>query len=186
MNATEILVDEHRLITRALSALETATNRLKTGENVYLRFFTGSAFFMNGFTETFHHNKEEEVLFPALVAVGLSKESDPMATLLADHTESRRLTGLLQQMMERYRAGDEKARDGIIENAKRLTCLHRQHMESEDSILYPMAEELISAQEKHRIGAAFSRVEFSKFGENMQETYQGLVERLEKESLRSE
>ena len=67
MKATEILMEEHRIIERVLTALERATTRLSKGQDVYLRFFTGTTVFIKNFSDGFHHQKEEGILFPVLI-----------------------------------------------------------------------------------------------------------------------
>ena len=67
MKATEILMEEHRVIERVLTALERAATRLSNGQEVYLRFFTGTTVFIKNFADGFHHQKEEGILFPAMI-----------------------------------------------------------------------------------------------------------------------
>jgi hemerythrin-like domain-containing protein len=184
MKATEILMDEHRVIERMLNALERATNRLGRGEEVYLRFFTGTVVFIRGFTDACHHKKEEMVLFPALVESGLAKDSGPLAVMLAEHAEGRRLALGMRQATERFQAGDIRMRETLVENARAYISLIRQHILKEDKVLFPMADKLIAVDLQERILNSFEPYDKDATGEGMHEKYYGLAERLENECLR--
>jgi hemerythrin-like domain-containing protein len=49
MEATDILMSEHRVIERVLAALETAVQRLEQGQEVRPGFFLDAADFIKGF-----------------------------------------------------------------------------------------------------------------------------------------
>lgn len=184
MKATEILIEEHRVIERVLNALEKAANRLSRGEDVYLRFFTGTTVFIKCFIDGSHHKKEEAVLFPALIENGLSKESGPVAVMLAEHEEGRRLAHMLRQSVERLQAGEVRKREAIVENATGYIKLLRLHIAKEDKILFPMADKVIPTTQQEQILDAFEQFERDDNGEGMHEKYYGLAGRLEKECLR--
>ncbi len=184
MKATDILMEEHRVIERVLTALERATHRLSRGEEVYLRFFTGTTVFIKGFTDACHHKKEEVVLFPALVENGLPKDSGPVAVMLAEHEEGRRLAQGMRQATERFQAGDIRMRDTLVQNAKAYINLLRQHISKEDKVLFPMADKVIPAAQQEQVLSAFERYDLDENGEGIQEKFYGLAERLEKECLR--
>jgi len=103
MKATEILMEEHRVIEGVLTSLETAAKRLSTGQAVAAGIFLKAADFIKGFADGCHHRKEEGVLFPALVANGMPKDSGPVAVMLAEHEEGRRLTRAMREGAERMR-----------------------------------------------------------------------------------
>ena len=65
MNATEILMDEHRVIERVLDALESAANLATQGGQIRPGFFIDASDFIKGFADGCHHMKEEGVLFKA-------------------------------------------------------------------------------------------------------------------------
>jgi hemerythrin-like domain-containing protein len=184
MKATKILMEEHRVIERVMNALERASKRLARGDDVYLRFFTGTAVFIRGFTDGCHYKKEESVLFPALIENDLSRESDPVAVMLAEHQEGRRLAQEMHQAVERFQAGDVRKRQVLVDKAADYIKLLRQHIYKEDNVLFPLADKIIPAPQQEQILQAFAQFEDDVTGENLHEKYYGLAERLEKECLR--
>ena len=184
MKATEVLMEEHRVIERVLIALERASSRLSKGEDVYIRFFTGATVFIKNFADGCHHQKEEGILFPAMLENGLSKESGPVAVMLAEHEEGRRLTQKIRQAIERLQTHDNVARNELAQSAMGYVKLLRQHIYKEDNILFPMADKVIPIDQQQQIMDAFKLVERDQMGDDVYEKYLGLAERLEQECLR--
>jgi hemerythrin-like domain-containing protein len=184
MKPTEILMEEHRVIERVLTALERAAGRLSRGEDVYLRFFIGTTVFIKNFVDGYHHKKEEGVLFPALVENGLNDEAGPVAMMLAEHEEERRLSQRMRQMTERLQAGDAHARDLVIQSGLGYVRLVRQHIIKEDKVLFPMADKVIPVNQQDQIIEAFNRIKYVEDGEELHEKYYGLADRLVQECVR--
>lgn len=184
MKATEILMEEHRVIERVLTALERAATRLSKGQDVYLRFFTGTTVFIKNFADGCHHQKEEGILFPAMVENGLSKEAGPIAVMLAEHEEGRRYTQKMRQALERLQTCDDASRNELVQNALGYVNLLRQHIYKEDNILFPMAGKVIPPDQQGQILEAFKLVERDETGEQVHEKYLSLATRLEQECLR--
>ena len=85
-----------------------------------------------------HHHKEEEVLFPALEQKGIPKDGGPIGVMLAEHEMKR---GYVKEL-----AG------GKIEAAGDIISLLRDHINKENNILYPMAEQVLSEEELAGMG----------------------------------
>ena len=74
MEATEILMQEHRVIERVLTTLEAGAARVDAGQPMRPGFFIEATDFVKGFADGCHHRKEEGVLFTAMVDSGLPRE----------------------------------------------------------------------------------------------------------------
>lgn len=70
MKATEILMEEHEVILRVLTALEMELVKLKAGKSKPA-FYVDAAEFIKGFADGCHHAKEEGVLFKYMEAAGI-------------------------------------------------------------------------------------------------------------------
>ena len=96
------------------------------------------------FTENFaepHHRKEEEVLFPELEKKGIAKEGGPIGVMLLEHEIKRDHVRKLQ------RAIDENNESQIRENGLAIIALLRDHINKENNILYPMAENVLNKED---------------------------------------
>jgi hemerythrin-like domain-containing protein len=179
MEATEILMAEHRVIERVLDALEQAATRLANGGPVPADFFLKAAEFIKGFADGCHHRKEEDVLFAELVAGGFSRESGPVAVMLGQHEEGRRLTRAMRETALRMRDGDVAAGGQVARFALSFVALLRDHISKEDSILFPLVDRTFSPERQTAVAAAFEHIEHEETGAGVHEKYLALASELE-------
>jgi hemerythrin-like domain-containing protein len=181
MKATDILMDEHRVIERVLTALEKAAGRLESGQT-RPGFFVDAAEFIKGFADGCHHKKEEGVLFVAMVAHGVPDRGGPVGVMLAEHEQGRVFTRAMHAAVQEWEAGDPLARSEVARNALGYIALLRQHIFKEDNVLFPMANRVIPPAEQDQVTEDFERVEHKETGEGVHEKYLALAEKLEKEA----
>jgi hemerythrin-like domain-containing protein len=173
---------EHRVIERVIASLEAQARRLAAGQNVRPGFFLDAADFIKGFADGCHHRKEEGVLFEAMAAAGLPKQAGPIGVMLAEHDQGRAFTRGLRDAATRLAAGETEARRSVVQNAMGYAALLRQHIQKEDGILFPLADQVIPDHLHERVAQDFERVEHEETGEGIHERYLGLAEALEHEA----
>lgn len=159
MQATDILMEEHRVIEKVLASLETAANRLSAGQAIPMNFFLKAADFIKNFADGCHHKKEEGILFVAMAANGMSQEIEPLSIMLEEHEQGRRLTRAMQEGAERVQRGETTALSQVIQSVLEYVALLRQHIQKEDHILFPMADDLIPVEQHQQIMADFNHIE---------------------------
>lgn len=182
MKATDTLMEEHRIIERVLTALEKQARRLDAGETVRPSFFLDAADFVRDFADGCHHEKEEDNLFPAMAAHGFSPDSGPLAVMLADHEEGRRLTGAMRAAAERLEGGEPEAATEVVRNAIGYVAVLRQHIMKEDNVLFPMAEQALPEEQKEQLAEAFADLDADEASEGVRQKYVALAEKLEAEA----
>lgn len=182
MQATEILSSEHRVIERVIASLEAQADRLDAGHPVRPGFFVDAAGFIKGFADGCHHLKEEGVLFERMVAAGLPREVGPVAVMLSEHEQGRTFTRGMQSAAERLAAGDTAAAHEVVANARGYAALLRQHIQKEDGILFPMADQMIPVAQHASVLEGFEQVEHEETGEGVHEKFLALAEALEREA----
>ncbi|NOY57840.1 MAG: hemerythrin, partial [Calditrichaeota bacterium] len=82
---------------------------------------------------------------------------------------------------ERLKDGDASAAEAVIENARNYSALLSQHIQKENNILYPMANQILSEEDQQNLQREFERVENDVVGKGVHEKYHRLVEELEKQ-----
>ena len=184
MKAIQILMEEHRVIERVLTALEIAAQRLQFGEEIRPAFFINVALLNKNYTDDCHHYKEESILFREMNTVGISNDSDPLATLLADHAQGREFTSALKDAAVAWERGDQRARPIVAHNALGYVSLLRHQLQKEAKILFPLVEQAIPIQQRERVDADFERTGQAEDNTGIQEKFRALAEVLEKESTR--
>lgn len=181
MNATEILMDEHRVIERVLDALESAANLATQGGQIRPGFFIDASDFIKGFADGCHHMKEEGVLFKAMIESGMPAHDGPIAVMLAEHEQGRMHTRSIRAGAEKWLAGDLSAREAVVSSAHGYVALLRQHIAKEDNVLFPMADRVIPLEKQDQVTKDFERIEHEETGEGVHEKYLTMAEALEKE-----
>ena len=182
MHATEILMQEHEVILRVITALETEAGCLAANQPVRPGFFLDAADFIKGFADGCHHKKEEGVLFEAMVNAGMPRQAGPIPVMLAEHEQGRAFTRGMRDAAVRLAAGDRTARAGVVNTARGYAALLRQHIQKENGILFPMADQVIPAARQAQVAEDFERVEHEETGAGVHEKYLALAEALEQEA----
>jgi len=165
-----------------IAALEIAADRLEAGQPARVEFFLDAADFIKGFADGCHHLKEEGVLFPAMTASGLPQQGGPVGVMLIEHEQGRVFTRGMRAAAEQALNGDRTAIDEILRNARGYAALLRQHILKEDRVLFPMAGQVIPAEQHETIFERFEAVEHEETGEGVHEKYLALAEKLEAET----
>ena len=156
MQATDILMQEHEVILRVIGALEIETDRLAAGQDVRPGFFLDAADFIKGFADGCHHKKEEGVLFKAMARSRFAAgKSGPIGVMLAEHEQGRAYTRGMRDAANRLAAGDETARAEVVNNARGYAALLRQHIQKENGILFPMADQVIPVAQQAQVADDF-------------------------------
>jgi hemerythrin-like domain-containing protein len=174
-------MDEHRVIERAIAALEAGARRLDSSRSLRAGFFVDAADFIKEFADGAHHRKEEGLLFPAMEAAGVPREGGPIGVMLAEHEEGRRLTHGMRAAAERLAAGDEAARGEVARNALGYVQLLRQHIAKEDGVLFPMADRAVRDPARTELESAFERLAREEAAQGVHEKYLRLAKSLEAE-----
>ncbi len=182
MDATKILMGEHRVIERVLSSVEAGARRLEAGQAMRAGFFIEAAEFIKGFADGCHHNKEEGVLFPAMESAGVAREGGPIGVMLAEHEEGRKFTRAMRAAAERLAGGDEAARFDVVKNASGYVALLRQHIAKEDGVLFPMADRVIQGGQQVEVDEAFERIVREETEQGVNEKYMTLADALERDA----
>ena len=140
MQLIDTFQDEHALIDQVLGSLRAYVERLGGGTanpDDGRRF----AAFFTEFAGHFHHDREERVLFAALVTQAeLPGDRGPVHALTQEHAEMARWLGEMTPLLER-RPQSEDDRVRLRALAVRYSEALWRHIDAENSVLYPEGAE---------------------------------------------
>jgi hemerythrin-like domain-containing protein len=153
MDAIDQLYEDHERILEALDTLEALTEFAVTQRTLDRGDALTLVSFFRTFLDEAHHGKEEQVLFPALEAVGFSPHFGPVAVMLAEHDEGRTLLRATETAAESLDVAS------FFGAARAYSSLLRQHIEKENQILFPMSRARLGAGRLSAIEGDFARVE---------------------------
>jgi len=179
-DVTAVMVDEHRLILRMITLVEHNAARLEAGEYRDWQFFLDAVEFIRNYADRFHHAKEEDVLFRELVRNGMPAENSPVAAMLLAHDQGRSFVKGMETAALLGQNGAEDAVAEVVANARGYAALLREHIHTEDHVLYPLAERVLPADWRDGMAAAYAAAEQSAPA-GLQERYEALVGRYEAE-----
>jgi hemerythrin-like domain-containing protein len=158
-NITQALVDEHRLILRMITLLERNAARTAEGSYSNWKFYINGVDFIRNYADRFHHAKEEDVLFEALVKNGMPRENSPIAAMLMEHDQGRAFVMAMETAALEAQSGQSGRERTIADNALAYATLLREHIAKEDEILYPLAERVIPDTMRDGIIAGYAAAE---------------------------
>lgn len=156
---TTALVDEHRLILRMIALLERNAPRTAVGDYRNWQFYLDGVDFIRSYADRFHHAKEEDVLFAALVENGMPRENSPVAAMLLEHDQGRTYVLGMEMAVREALDGCAGREAAVAENALAYAALLREHIAKEDDILYPLAERVIPEAMRGEIVQGYERAE---------------------------
>jgi hemerythrin-like domain-containing protein len=159
MNSLHVLMDEHRLIERAIDALVVYARGVGRGADHPRSDLNGFVDFIRGYADAHHHGKEEDILFRAMADCGMPTEAGPLAVMLAEHHEGRRLTGIMAELAEGEGAWEEQERSRLLKAGIGYAQLLRAHIQKEDGVLYPMAQSMLPEEAREQVEQAVQRFE---------------------------
>jgi hemerythrin-like domain-containing protein len=143
MKLIESLRAEHALIDPVLGAFRTYVERLATGAadvadgGAFLRFFAL-------FVGQFHDEREEQVLFEALVDVAeLPRERGPIHAITQEHIELNACLRRMAPLLERGPQTDDEGQR-LRSLATHYTQVLWRHIDAENSVLYVEGEERLA------------------------------------------
>jgi len=116
-------------------------------------------------------------LFPALVAVGVSQDG-PIAVMLHEHEMGRNYVKAMSEAYAAYRARAKSSSQDIMKNAHGYILLLKGHIEKENTVLFVMADSLLSEKRQDELFEGFEKIEAERIGAGKHEQFHGLIKKL--------
>ncbi|SMO77230.1 Hemerythrin-like domain-containing protein [Saccharicrinis carchari] len=152
-NITQILSDEHQYILKVISAALNECELIENGKEVDTVFFEKTIDFIKNYADKFHHAKEEDILFKAMLENVDGLHCNPIPVMLHEHQEGR-------EYLQGMEAGlANKNNTSLIENTRAYGYLLQQHIYKEDNVLYPMAEQALSEEQKEQVNRLYEKAD---------------------------
>ena len=169
LNVTQILSDEHQNILKVIDSVLTECNQLEKGKDLDHAYFSKVIDFIKNYADGFHHAKEEDILFVKLQENVDKMHCNPIPVMFHEHETGR----IYVRGMETGLVKNDKRK--VIENAIGYCYLLQEHIYKEDNILFQMAEEALSEEQKSLILREYQNVETTRFPEEKLQKYLSMV-----------
>jgi len=172
------LKHEHRVIERALRALDGICLRVELGECVPQSAVTQMVEFISAFVDRFHHGKEETYLFPALERHGILREGGPLAAIELEHETERALTDVMRAAAAAFSEVDNESKRRFVEAGRKYAGHMFAHIRAEDGLLFRLADEILEEADFVRLKQGFDCAE-RELGLRTRVEYEELATELE-------
>ncbi len=165
MSPLETLRNEHGLIRQFLDNLALAVAKLEDGEQPPREFFDKAVLFARTFADSFHHIKEEHVMFVRLAQKNNGAIDGQIESLRHQHDRGRNYISAIAEALDGYAEGKPIQISDVLENAAAYISLLRNHIHKEEHVFFPMVDKELSDQEQDELRAEFDKAR-QKAGEN--------------------
>ena len=155
---TTILREEHQLILKVAGRLDDMLAAERNGVALDYDTVDRCITFFRLFADACHHSKEEDLLFPGLIAEGMPGDSGPIAVMLYEHGLGREFVRDMASSIEAARDGDAVAGEELRDAARGFIDLIVAHISKEDRVLFDMADGMISGQACATLCARYDEV----------------------------
>jgi hemerythrin-like domain-containing protein len=177
MLPTDDLMNEHRVIERMLGILTKASNRLEKGQDIDPGLYVGAVDFLKNFADKCHHTKEEKLLFEKMMERGVSGEVGPIAVMMREHQDGRAHVKSLDKLSKEKMS--KTTREGLIKSSRAYVDLLSKHIQKEDNVLYPLANQILDKEDQKELEKGFEEVEEKVMGPGVHERYHKMIEQWE-------
>ena len=173
-----IIRDEHRSIAAILHGMEFLVERIrKRGAKIAPRVFRAMIYYLDTFSERMHHPKEDHFLFHAMRRRG-GEAAAAVSELEREHAAGGDALRRLEQSLVRYGEGGDREFPAFAEAVARFVGDYRGHMHKEETVVFPLAERLLSAADWQAIDRAFEENRDPLAAERQTRDFEKLFERI--------
>jgi hemerythrin-like domain-containing protein len=168
------LMNDHEAILTAIQILDriVATSpKNSSQEKKDIHDFIG---FLKEFADQCHHGKEEGLLFPAMIKAGFPEHGGPISVMLAEHAQCR---WLIRDMEEAIAKDIDLVK--LIGAARGYASLLKNHIEKENKILFPMAENALTGTQLEELHKGFEQHEEKVIGQGRHEELHAILKSLQ-------
>ena len=177
MDPIDTLRQEHVLISRFIDTLALAVQRLEEDRNPPADFFKMSVKFASEFADTFHHRKEELIMFRRLAQKKSGAIDGRIEALRYQHDQGRGFISRIHESLDAYSADDPMAAATVRESCAAYVSLLRHHIHTEDHIFFPMAREEMTDGEFEALTIEFEH-ERERLGHDTFKRFHEIVQNL--------
>jgi uncharacterized protein len=170
----ELLMADHEITERVFAAAEkalAAPGGPSPGLVANLREY------LVGYVDRCHNRKEERAVFPLLERAGMPVEGGPLAVMLAEHAEAKRLVARIDAAAAAFVAGERERLGELREAFGGYAELCKGHFWKENDVLYPMAARLLDEATQAGIVAGIEAVE-AELGADTRRRYHRIAEEI--------
>ena len=165
MNPTYDLKGEHDAILIVLSAMKKIASDILHSKHFDLFRVAQIIEFLKTYTDHSHHDKEEEVLFPALIECDVPWIADTIHLLMDEHIIARGYVQAIESNLRDYIEGHAYALENMATGMLNYVALEENHIKVENLSLLPLADRTLSKTKLQYISVDFNHIQKREIGQ---------------------
>lgn len=178
--ASEDLRNEHEGILFGLKILEQMVKTEKETGQLDVKDIDDMVHFLQLFADKCHHGKEEGLMFPAMEAVGIPNERGPIGQMLLEHNEGRKYIAEMRASIDNGALQTGR----FTEAATGYIQLMRAHIEKENTVLFPMGDQMLPQDKQIQLLQQFEEFEEEVMGKGTHDKLHETLHRFEEKYLK--
>ncbi len=159
MNPTYDLKGEHDAILIVLSAMKKIASDILDNKHFDLFRVAQIIGFLKTYINHAHHDKEEEVLFPALIECNAPWVEDTIHLLMDEHIIARGYMHAIESNLRDYIEGHSYALESMATSMLNYVALEENHIKVENLALLPLADRILSKTKLQYISVDFNHIQ---------------------------
>lgn len=165
MNPTYDLKGEHDAILIVLSAMKKIASDILDRKHFDLFRVAQILEFLKTYIDRAHHDKEEEVLFPALIECNVPWIADTIQLLMDEHIIARGYMQTIERNLLYYLEGYTYTYENMALSMLNYVALEENHIKVENLALLPLADRVLSKTKLECISVDFDHIQKREIGQ---------------------
>jgi hemerythrin-like domain-containing protein len=166
MNPIFDLRGEHEAMTIILSAMKKIASDIHINNLVDLFRIGQIIEFLRTFNHNSHHEKEEKILFPAILECNIPWTVDSIGHLVKEHSLLHKHLSDLDTHLHEYLTGQTISLEEVASDLTKYISLAENHISIENNILLPLAEKVLDKKKQEMIFMDFRHIQNTQVGHN--------------------
>jgi hemerythrin-like domain-containing protein len=182
MSPTIDLRGEHSAMKIILSSMNNLANELQASVKPDLFRMSQITDFLSIYILNCHYEKEEKGIFAALLELDKPYLTKTINRLVSEHTIARSYVKDLVLNLHKFINGQYVSLLNISKNFSDFVALEEQHMRTEDTVILPYSERLISESRMWNIASEIKIIQDQQVGSEKHYEYYKLLNKLHSEN----
>ena len=172
--------EEHANFARLLNLLEGQLDLFHSGKTPDYDMMLDIMYYMTHYSDVMHHPREDLALARI---IELDRKAAPIVTELAhQHVRLKDCGNALVQALEDIINGSISSREHVEAPGRTYVSEYRQHMQTEETAILPLAAKVLCGQDWAAIDAVIRHIDDPVFGKNGEERYAALRRQIAREA----
>lgn len=178
MNPTFDIKAEHAAITIILDAMKKMAVDIRSGRHIDSYRIVQILDFLHTFSENCHYEKEEKILYPALLDFDVPWTVEPINHLVSEHKIAIQYMKEIDELFEAYLSGNAQALDSLPLILVKYAESERNHIRTVDAVLLPLCEKIFDNKKQSAIALKFKEIQDRSVGHEKHLEYFRLLSKL--------